>query len=100
LLFLGCEINNTNQNYLSNSSHKEALIFPKETKATQEEEKSNPLFVNESLINKAKLQEREKSSQNLLSRWWLFTIAISIFIVIYFMRKQKIIFEKAQKRSE
>lgn len=101
LLFLGCEINNTNQNYLSNTSHREALIFPKETKATQkEEEKSNPFFINESLVNKTKLQEREKSSQSLLSRWWLFAIAISIFTVIYFMRKQKIIFEKLQKRSE
>ena len=104
-LFFGCDVSNKNQAYISDSSHKEVLIFPKETKEIQKEEKkkSNPLFINETLVNKAKLQKRERNNQDILSKWWLFAIAVSIFIIIYFirllMRKQKIILETLKEHS-
>ena len=104
-LFFGCDINNKNQAYISNSSHKEVFIFPKETKEIQKEKKkkSNPLFINETLVNKAKLQKRERNNQDILSKWWLFAIPVSIFIIIYFirllMRKQKIILETLKEHS-
>ena len=105
-LFFGCDISNKNQAYISNSSQKEVLIYPKESKEIEKEDekkKSNPLFINETLVNKAKLQERKKSNQSILSKWWLLAIPISIFIIIYFirllMRKQKIILEKMKEHS-
>jgi len=100
-MFFGCDISNKNQAYISNSSHKEILIFPKDTKELEKEDeqiKSNPLFINETLVNKTKLQEKETIDQSILGKWWLLAIPISIFIIIYFirllMKKQKIILEK------
>jgi hypothetical protein len=103
-VFFGCDISNKNQAYISSTSEKEALIHPKIQKDIKEEEKTNnALFINETIINSEKLQEKERKVQSSLGKWWLLAIPISIFIVIYYikllMRKQKIILEKMEEHN-
>ncbi|MEA3521496.1 MAG: hypothetical protein U9R50_00835 [Campylobacterota bacterium] len=106
--FLGCDLNsNKNQNYVSAPADDRALIYSKSDqdtiKTVEKNSTQKPLFVNETMINKNKLQKRDPENQTPLGIWWIFAIGISIIVILYYIklliRKQKIILEKLEEHS-
>jgi len=86
-LLWGCnESHPKSHNYLSQNTH--TLIYPKEANDTEEEAtKEKAIFKNEQIINAQKIQKKEPSSSGIFSLWWIVAIALSLIIIVYYLRR-------------
>lgn len=89
LFLLGCdESHPKSHNFLAQSSHDQALIYPKEAiDSKQEAASEKQIFQNEQIINDHKIQKREPSSHSILSLWWIVAIALSLIIIVYYLKR-------------
>jgi len=89
LFLLGCDESHLkSHDFLSHNSHDKALIYPKEAiDSKQEAASEKQIFQNEQIINDQKIQKREPSSHGILSLLWILAIALSLIIIVYYLKR-------------